>query len=118
MDKIRFGIIGVAGRGSSYLGTLQAHAATEITALCDIRAEEMRQHAADLGVEHAFTDAGEMIDAGGVDAVGVGTPMPFHAFQAITNSSRLSKPPGLPGASMIDRNCSRESPPRLVIWSR
>ena len=78
MDKIRFGIIGAAGRGSSYVRTLQAHAATEITALCDIRAEEVRQHAVDLGIEHAFTDAGEMIDAGVVDAVVVGTPMPFH----------------------------------------
>ena len=83
MDKIRFGIIGAAGRGSSYVRTLQAHAATEITALCDIRAEEVRQHAVDLGIEHAFTDAGEMIDAGVVDAVVVGTPMPFHASQAI-----------------------------------
>ena len=83
MDKIGFGIIGAAGRGSSYVRTLQAHAATEITALCDIRAEEVRQNAADLGIKHAFTDAGEMIDAGVVDAIVVGTPMPFHAPQAI-----------------------------------
>ena len=83
MDKIRFGIIGAAGRGNSYVRTLQAHAATEITALCDIREEELRHNAAELGIAHAFTDAGEMLEAGVVDAVVVGTPMPCHAPQAI-----------------------------------
>ena len=83
MDRIRFGIIGAAGRGNSYVRTLQAHAATEITALCDIREEELRHNAAELGIAHAFTDAGEMLEAGVVDAVVVGTPMPCHAPQAI-----------------------------------
>ena len=59
MDKIRFGIVGAAGRGNSFVRTLQAHAATEIAALCDIRADEVEANAADLGVEHAFTDAAD-----------------------------------------------------------
>lgn len=83
MDKIRFGIVGAAGRGSSYVRTLQAHADTEIAALCDIRAAEVEKNATDLGVEYAFTDAAEMIEAGVVDAIVVGTPMPLHAPQAI-----------------------------------
>ena len=72
MDRIRFGVIGATGRGSGFIPTLMAHPATEIAALCDIRREEVEQHAAELGVEQVFTDAGEMLDAGGVDAVGRG----------------------------------------------
>ena len=88
MDKIRFGVIGAAGRGSGFIPTLLAHPATEITALCDIRREEVERHAAELGVEQVFTDASEMLDAGGVDAVVVGTPMPWHAPQAIAALER------------------------------
>ncbi len=83
MDKIRFGIIGAVGRGSSFMRTLQNHSATELTALCDIRVEEVEKNATELGIGHTFVDAGEMIDSGTVDAVVVGTPMPFHAPQAI-----------------------------------
>ncbi|MEW6756408.1 MAG: Gfo/Idh/MocA family oxidoreductase [Candidatus Latescibacterota bacterium] len=82
-DRLRFGIIGAAGRGSSYVRTLQAHPATCITALCDVREEAVRASALELGVEHVFTDAAAMLDSGRVDAVVIGTPMQFHAPQAI-----------------------------------
>jgi predicted dehydrogenase len=80
---IRFGIIGAAGRGSSFARSLRANPATELTALCDLRAEPLAANAAELGVEHTFADAGELIGSGRVDAVVVGTPMQFHAPQAI-----------------------------------
>ena len=38
---IRFGIIGAAGRGSSFARSLRANPATELTALCDLRAEPL-----------------------------------------------------------------------------
>lgn len=82
-ERIRFGIIGAAGRGSSFVRTLQAHPRTEIAALCDIREEAVRQNAAELGVAHVFTEAEAMLDAGLVEAVVIGTPMQFHAPQAI-----------------------------------
>ena len=82
-DPIRFGIIGAAGRGNSFVRTLQAHPATDLVALCDIRAEEVRRNAAEAGVEQVFTEAEELFNSGAVDAVVVGTPMPFHAPQAI-----------------------------------
>ena len=88
MDKIRFGVIGAAGRGSGFIPTLLAHPATEVAALCDIRREEVERHAAELGVELVFTDTDEMLDAGGVDAVVVGTPMPWHVPQAIAALER------------------------------
>ena len=85
---MRFGVIGAAGRGRGFIPTLLAHPATEIAALCDIRREEVQCHAAELGVEQVFTDADEMFDAGRVDAVVVGTPMPWHAPQAIAALER------------------------------
>jgi predicted dehydrogenase len=80
---IRFGIIGAAGRGNSFVRAIHAHPATELTALCDLRQEPLQANAADLGVEHTFTDASDMVRSGTVDAVVVGTPMQFHAPQAI-----------------------------------
>lgn len=88
MDKIRFGILGAAGRGSGFVPALLAHPATEITALCDLRAEAVARYAAELGVEQIFADADDMLDAGEVDAVVVGTPMPWHAPQAIAALER------------------------------
>ena len=61
MSKIRFGIIGAAGRGNSYVGNLQANPATAITALCDVREQEVKARAAELDIAHAFTDAEAML---------------------------------------------------------
>ncbi|HJP30913.1 MAG TPA: Gfo/Idh/MocA family oxidoreductase [Candidatus Latescibacteria bacterium] len=80
---VRFGIIGAAGRGNSYVRALRANPATELTALCDLRTEQLAANATELGVDHTFVDAGELIRSGTVDAVVVGTPMQFHAPQAI-----------------------------------
>jgi predicted dehydrogenase len=80
---IRFGIIGAAGRGNSFVRALRANPATTLVALCDVRAEQLAASAAELDVEHTFTDAGALISSATVDAVVVGTPMQFHAPQAI-----------------------------------
>ncbi len=82
-ETIRFGIVGAAGRGNSSVRALQANPATELTALCDVRTEQLRAHAAELGVAHTFTDAEALLDSGSVDAVILGTPMPLHAPHAI-----------------------------------
>ena len=82
-EIIRFGIIGAAGRGNSFVRSLRANPATEISALCDIREEQLKANADELGVEKVFTEAEAMLDSGAIDAVVVGTPMPLHAPQAI-----------------------------------
>ena len=82
-DTIRFGIIGAVRRGGNYVSGLTVHPAAAVTALCDIAEEPLRESAAELGIEHAFTDAEAMLDSGLLDAVVIGTPMHFHAPQAI-----------------------------------
>jgi predicted dehydrogenase len=82
-DLIRFGIIGAAGRGNSFVRSLEAHSNVVITALCDINAEAVAASATELGVDHVFSDAEEMLDSQLIDAVVIGTPMQCHAPQAI-----------------------------------
>ncbi|MEE2658968.1 MAG: Gfo/Idh/MocA family oxidoreductase [Candidatus Latescibacterota bacterium] len=86
--SIRFGIVGAAGRGKSFVRALKANPATELTALCDIHEDRLREKAAEIEVESLFTDAEEMFDSGEVDAVVLGTPMPLHAPQAIAALAR------------------------------
>ncbi len=81
---IRFGIVGAAGRGNSFVRSIMANPATELTALCDLRAAQVEASAVELGVEHTFTDADQMFASGLIDAVVIGTPMHFHAPQAIS----------------------------------
>jgi predicted dehydrogenase len=81
---IRFGIVGAAGRGNSFVQSIQANPATELTALCDLHADAVATSAAKLGVAHTFTDAEQMFASGQIDAVVIGTPMHFHAPQAIS----------------------------------
>ena len=88
MDTIRFGIVGAVGRGNSYVRALTAHPDTRLVALCDIRLEEARKSAAELEVEGVYDNMEAMLDAGGVDAVVIGTPMQFHAPQAIAALER------------------------------
>ncbi len=80
---IRFGIIGAAGRGNSFVRAIRANPAAQLTALCDIRADAVAANAVELGIDHVFTDAEAMFDSGQIDAVVIGTPMHFHAPQAI-----------------------------------
>jgi predicted dehydrogenase len=80
---VRFGIIGAVGRGGGFVGAIQSHPNARLTAMCDIAEDRLRAAAAEVGVEHTFTDATEMLDSGAVDAVIVGTPMPLHVPQSI-----------------------------------
>jgi predicted dehydrogenase len=82
-EMIRCGIIGAAGRGNSYVRVLRGNPATELVALCDVRQQQVRHNATELEIEHVFTDAEAMLDSGLIDAVVIGTPMHFHAPQAI-----------------------------------
>ncbi len=82
-ERIRFGVVGAARRGSGFVGSLMANPAAELAALCDLQEEVIRERSAELGVEHVFTDAESMLDSGKIDAVVVATPMHLHVPQSI-----------------------------------
>ena len=55
----------------------------KIHAVCDVREEELDGAAERLGAREKYTDYETMLHNSELDAVVIGTPMPFHAPQAI-----------------------------------
>lgn len=84
MNKIRCGIVGVVGRGQVYVQPMMDYEFSEITAICDLNEEGMREYATRIGNNVAmFTNYEEMIDSGLIDLVVIGTPIPLHVSQSV-----------------------------------
>lgn len=80
---IKVGIVGCAGRGEHFFLPFKVSPLAEVTALCDINREGLERTGALVGVSELYTDYSEMIERAGLDAVVIGTPMPYHAEQSI-----------------------------------
>ena len=80
--KIRMGVIGL-GMGRGHVKGYQADPRAEVVALCDLDAARLQAAAAEFKVPRAFTDAKEMFEKAGLDAVSVATPNYLHAPLAI-----------------------------------
>ncbi len=87
-SKIQLGLVGACGRGGSFKSTCESLKQFEIRAVCDINREKLPEAAARLGAREQFADFETMINTGRVDAVVIGTPMPFHVPHAIAALSR------------------------------
>lgn len=85
---IQLGIAGACGRGSSFKAVLDALPIFHVRAVCDINAGELPKAAAYLGAEQQYTDYEAMLDREPLDAVLIGTPMPFHVPQSIAALQR------------------------------
>lgn len=81
--KLKVGVVGSVGRGRSFFEPIESHPATCLHALCDVNDEGLRQQAAQLGVDLFYADCAAMLDQAGIDLLIVGTPMPYHAPQAM-----------------------------------
>jgi len=84
MERLGVGLVG-ANRGSSYGNIFKVHPRTQVTAVCDINLESGKGMAEELGLTKGsiFTDYNTFIDDADMDIVFIGTPMPFHAEEAI-----------------------------------
>jgi predicted dehydrogenase len=84
-ERLRVGAIGIAGQGGADLNAIAA-AGAEIVALCDVH--ENRKEVGAQRERYAkakfYPDFRKMIDAGGLDAVAVGTPDHNHAIPSLT----------------------------------
>ena len=95
LEKLNVGIIGIGGRPATFVDAILAHDRARLAAICDVSAAALEKAGArlDAAMEKAgapnagrvarFTDYKEMIAGGHVDAVVVGTPMPYHAEQCV-----------------------------------
>ncbi len=88
IEKLNIGIVGAAGRGASFRAAFDAHPATRIHAVCDVREEALPEAARVLGATETYTNYDEMLAKSELDAVVIGTPMQFHAPQAIAALER------------------------------
>ncbi|MFA6450797.1 MAG: Gfo/Idh/MocA family oxidoreductase [bacterium] len=87
--KLRVGIIG-CGRFSEPGHALhyKLNPRCEFVAVCDTREEQARKLASRFGVKQVFSDAEEMLDRAGLDAVSVCTPTFTHADLVCAAASR------------------------------
>ena len=83
LKKLNVGVVGAAGRGASFRAPFDAHPRTRIHAVCDVREDLLEEAAHKLGASETYVDYGEMLEQSEIDAVVIGTPMQFHASQAI-----------------------------------
>ena len=84
LEKLNLGIVGACGRGGSFKQVLDAFKMIRVQAVCDTNIEHLPEAAQRFGASEAYTDYEEMIGRSNLDAVILGTPMPFHVPQAIT----------------------------------
>lgn len=83
-DKIRCGIVGVVGRGQIYVDPIMACDFAEITAICDLNEEGLKEYGEKIGKNvKLFTNYEEMIDSGLLDMVVVATPIQLHVKQSV-----------------------------------
>ncbi len=82
-EQLNIGIVGAVGRGKSFRAAFDTHPLTRIHAVCDVNEEELPEAVERLGASESYTDYDEMLEKSNVDAVVIGTPMPFHAPMAI-----------------------------------
>jgi predicted dehydrogenase len=82
MDKVRFGIVGTGGMGAGHANTMQKIEECELTAVCDIDPDVVKEVSEKHGVK-SFADYKELIDSGLADAVIVATPHYYHPIVGI-----------------------------------
>ena len=79
MAKVRTGIIGCGNIAKTHAPALRDLDESAFVACCDVDEGRARRLAEEFGAKQTFTDPGEMLRSGVVDAVVVCTPHPAHA---------------------------------------
>jgi predicted dehydrogenase len=109
MNGLKFGVVGAAGRGASFVHLLSCHPQVSVVAMCDVNADGLAQVGQRVPGARLFCDYEEMLDAGGLDAVVVATSMPLHCAQVVPALDR-----GLHVLSEVPAVVDMEEARRLV----
>ncbi len=112
-ESVSLGIVGACGRGASFKAACDEHSAVHIRAVCDTNTAGLHEAAERLGAEEEYSDYETMLEKSDIDAVIIGTPMPFHVPQSI---SALEQ--GLHVLSEVPAGVSLDECRRLVLACR
>jgi len=85
---MNIGIVGAAGRGSSFKTACEACGDVKIHAVCDLNEKKLTEAKENLGAVEHYTDYYEMLEKSDLQAVVIGSPMQFHAEQTIAALER------------------------------
>ena len=87
--RIRFGIVGTGGIANTHATGLAALGDdAELVACCDVDPTRVADFSERWGVQHQFTSARAMLDAGQIDVLCVCTPHPQHADPLVLAAER------------------------------
>jgi predicted dehydrogenase len=83
-DRIRLGVIGTGDRGRALMRNIAKTRNCTVAAVCDVYAPNLAKGREIVGASvPAFTDHRAMLDAGGLDALVIATPLDLHARHTI-----------------------------------
>ncbi|GAA0456172.1 MULTISPECIES: Gfo/Idh/MocA family protein [Sphingomonas] len=83
-DRVRLGVIGTGDRGRALMRNIVKTRNCTVAAVCDIYAPNLAKGREIAGASvPAFTDHRAMLDAGGLDALVIATPLDLHARHTI-----------------------------------
>jgi len=88
LSELKVGIVGACGRGASFKTACEALPGVRIHAVCDVWEPGLHEAAVRLGAREEYLDYDDMLARAGLDAVVLGTPMPFHVPQAMAALQR------------------------------
>ncbi len=78
-DQLRWGILGTGNIAAKFAAAVQESPSSVLAAVGSRSAQSAREFAERFEIPHAHPDYEDMIEDGGVDAVYISTPHPFHA---------------------------------------
>jgi predicted dehydrogenase len=83
-DRVRLGVIGTGDRGRALMRNIAKTRNCTVAAVCDVYAPNLAKGREIAGASvPAFADHRAMLDAGGLDAVVIATPLNLHARHTI-----------------------------------
>jgi predicted dehydrogenase len=82
-DRVRIGVIGTGDRGRTLMRNIAKTRNCTVASLCDTYEPSLAKGRAVAPTARAFADHRAMIDAGGLDAVLIATPLHVHAQQTL-----------------------------------
>jgi predicted dehydrogenase len=76
--NLKFGVIGVGCQGQNHLQTLSANPLAELSAVCDIEEQRLKQQADAFDVPLRFTDFNDLLARDDIEAVVIALPDHLH----------------------------------------